>query len=86
MFSRQKFPELVTGRLILEPFNSRHSDGVFALWSSPEVCMYSGDAYDWDGNLIRLPARSPSDSDLISSSSSGDPTKAAVFVGNHLAG
>lgn len=65
MFSRQKFPELVTERLILEPFNSRHSDGVFALWSSSEVCLYSGDAYDWDGNLIRLPARSPSDSDLI---------------------
>jgi len=38
---------------------------MFALWSSPEVCRYSGEAKDWDGRPIQLPARDGSDSDKI---------------------
>ena len=38
---------------------------MFDLWSQPEVCEYSGEATDLDGNSIALPARSASDSDKI---------------------
>ena len=63
--SDQEFPELSTKRLRLEPFARRHSDGLFALWSNPEVCRHSGEAHDWDGRPIELPARRPVDSDKI---------------------
>ena len=59
------FPKLTSQRLILEPFSPAHSLGMFTLWSSSEVCRYSGDAVDWDGQPIRLPARDRSDSDKI---------------------
>jgi len=59
------FSKLTTERLRLEPFARHHSDGIFALWSNPEVCRYSGEAHDWEGRPIDLPARSPSDSDKI---------------------
>jgi len=35
------------------------------MWSSPEVCRYSGPATDLSGRPIRLPAESPTDSDKI---------------------
>jgi len=60
-----KFPELTTNRLRLECFGPQHSDGIFALWSSPEVCRYSGEAEDWSGRHVELPARGVEDSDKI---------------------
>ena len=57
--------ELNTQRLALEPFADRHSSGMFALWSSPEVCRFSGPAADLHGRAIQLPAKSPADSDRI---------------------
>lgn len=65
VMSDSRFPDLATERLLLEPFAHRHSGGVFALWSSPEVCRYSGEAQDWDGRRIELPARTVVDSDKI---------------------
>jgi ribosomal-protein-alanine N-acetyltransferase len=59
------FYDLCTERLRLEPFARHHSEGVFTLWSSPEVCRLSGEAHDWEGRPIHLPARSPIDSDKI---------------------
>ena len=56
---------LRTARLVLSPLSEHHSAGMFALWSSPEVCEYSGSAQDVDGNPIALPARTPTDSDKI---------------------
>ena len=35
------------------------------MWSSPEVCRYSGPAMDLSSRPIRLPAESPTDSDKI---------------------
>jgi ribosomal-protein-alanine N-acetyltransferase len=58
-------PILTTERLRLEPLSRRHSDGMFLLWSSVEVCRHSGQAVDWDGNPIRLPAAQRADSDKI---------------------
>ena len=57
--------ELTTDRLTLEPLSEQHSQGMFALWSSPEVCKYSGMALDLQGDPICLPARTPADSDKI---------------------
>ncbi len=59
------FPQITTDRLILEPFSQSHSGGVYLLWSNADVCRYSGDAQDWEGQRIELPARSPLDSDKI---------------------
>ncbi len=63
--SDSDFPQLTTDRLRLEPFELGHSAGIFRLWSSPEVCLHSRDACDRQGRPIRLPARSPTDSDKI---------------------
>ena len=60
-----QLPILTTGRLLLEPLTQAHSDGMFALWSAPEVCAYSGRAFDLQGNEIPLPAQSARDSDRI---------------------
>jgi len=38
---------------------------MYRMWSSPEVCRYSGPATDISGRPIRLPAQSPADSDKI---------------------
>jgi len=38
---------------------------MYKLWSSPEVCRYSGPAADLSGRPIRLPAESSNDSDKI---------------------
>jgi ribosomal-protein-alanine N-acetyltransferase len=38
---------------------------MFLLWSSEEVCRYSGPALTWAGDPLRLPATTPSDSDKI---------------------
>ena len=59
------FPTLRTPRLVLEPFEAKHSPGMFALWSSPEVCRYSGEAEDLQGRPIPLPATRTEDSDRI---------------------
>jgi ribosomal-protein-alanine N-acetyltransferase len=49
----------------LVPLSSAHSHGMFELWSHPEVCRYSGDARDFEGRSIALPAASTRDSDRI---------------------
>jgi ribosomal-protein-alanine N-acetyltransferase len=56
---------MTTDRLVLEPLTMQHSAGMFALWSNPKVCKYSGSADDVDGNPIRLPAEEATDSDKI---------------------
>ena len=58
-------PTLNAGRVRLEPLSLAHSVGMFELWSSPEVCAYSGDAEDWWGNPLLLPAQSRQTSDAI---------------------
>jgi len=58
-------PTLRSARLVLEPLSRAHSAGMFALWSRPEVCRYSGDARDIEDRPITLPARTPADSDRI---------------------
>jgi ribosomal-protein-alanine N-acetyltransferase len=58
-------PTLETPRLVLEPLTVAHSDGMFALWSSPEVCRYSGRIIDRVGNTIPSPVRDRADSDKI---------------------
>jgi ribosomal-protein-alanine N-acetyltransferase len=58
-------PHLTTERLSLEPLSRRHSHGMFLLWSRKEVCRYSGPAFDWAGDPIRLPAETTADSDKI---------------------
>lgn len=49
----------------MQLFADNHSAGVFELWSSPQVCEYSGPAIDLQGNPIRLPAVDHADSDKI---------------------
>jgi len=58
-------PTLVTPRLVLEPLVAAHSDGMFALWSSPDVCRYSGRLTDRAGKTIPSPVRDRGDSDKI---------------------
>ena len=60
-----QLPILNTARLLLEPLTQAHSDGMFALWSAPEVCAHSGRAFDLHGAEIPLPAQSARDSDRI---------------------
>lgn len=57
--------QLTTGRMLLQPLSLVHSQGMFELWSQPEVCVYSGRAEDRHGDEIFLPARSAQDSDRI---------------------
>lgn len=67
MIAALVLPTLRTPRLTLEPFaaTSRHSAGLFRLWSNDEVCRHAGPADDADGKPIPLPARSSADSDRI---------------------
>lgn len=58
-------PTVQTERLRLEPLDRRHSDGMFQMWSDPEVCRHSGPAVDVSGQPITLPADCPEDSDRI---------------------
>jgi ribosomal-protein-alanine N-acetyltransferase len=58
-------PTLQTDRLELQPFTRSHSAGMYKLWSSQEVCRYSGPATDFQGEPIDLPAKSAADSDRI---------------------
>ena len=58
-------PTLTSKRLILEPISLLHSKGMFDLWSSANVCKYSGEVKDSKGNIIEMPAKSSADSDLI---------------------
>ena len=60
-----QLPTLATPRLLLEPLTLTHSQGMFALWSAPEVCAYSGRAFDVHGDEILLPAQQAGDSDRI---------------------
>ena len=60
-----QLPSLATPRLLLEPLTQVHSQGMFALWSAPEVCAYSGRAFDVHGDEILLPAQEAGDSDRI---------------------
>ena len=50
---------------MLVPRRKRHSKGMFELWSSEEVCRYSGEAANFAGDPIQLPAVTASDSDQI---------------------
>ena len=43
-------PTLHTDRLTLTAIEAAHSRGVFELWSHPDVCRYSGQVVDHDGN------------------------------------
>lgn len=58
-------PTLATERLALEPLAADHSDGMFVLWSNPDVCRYSGLITDRDGNVLPSPVRNRADSDKI---------------------
>ena len=60
-----EIPRLQTARLHLEPMGFQHTQGMFALWSSPEVCEYSGAVSDYERNLLPMPAGSPEVSDKI---------------------
>ena len=60
-----QLPILQTERIVLEPLTHAHSEGMFALWSAPEVCAFSGRAFDVRGVEIQLPAQSARDSDRI---------------------
>jgi [ribosomal protein S5]-alanine N-acetyltransferase len=62
---RLRIPILKTKRLVLEPLTFAHSVDMYHLWARPEVCEYSGDAADVNGQPIVLPARSKGDSDKI---------------------
>ena len=57
--------QLDTERLVLEPLSLDHSDGMFLLWSNPEVCRYAGSLHDDEGRVIPSPVRTSSDSDRI---------------------
>jgi len=56
---------MISTRLRLEPLTHAHSQGMFELWSEPEVCRYAGSASDLNGNEVQLPAVSTADSDAI---------------------
>ena len=58
-------PYVSSNRLTLRPLSRADSDGMFALWSQPEVCRFSGEARDVSGGLITLPAQSSADSNKI---------------------
>ena len=58
-------PILKTERLRLEPLSMRHSKGMFELWSDADVCRYSGTVTDYNQNIIKMPAVSRAESDLI---------------------
>ena len=58
-------PSLSTERLVLEPLGHHHSQGMFLLWSSAEVCRFSGPNVDRAGDPISLPAATSTDSDKI---------------------
>lgn len=58
-------PTLHTDRLLLTPIDPAHSRGIFDLWSDPEVCRYSGEVVDYDGNVIDTPCTTRAQSDRI---------------------
>ncbi len=58
-------PTLATDRLSLVPLSFAHSDGMFALWSDPLVCEYSGEVQDAAGNALPMPAAQVAVSDRI---------------------
>ncbi|MDA0353207.1 MAG: GNAT family N-acetyltransferase [Chloroflexi bacterium] len=58
-------PVVTTERLRLEPLAVAHSAGIYALWSDPAVCQYSGTVTDYDRNIIPMPAESRAESDRI---------------------
>lgn len=60
-----EIPKLEGSRVRLEPLSTRHSAGMFALWSAREVCEHSGPAADFAGEEIPLPAGSRAESDRL---------------------
>jgi ribosomal-protein-alanine N-acetyltransferase len=58
-------PSITTENYLLAPLTKEHSQGMYKLWSSEEVCRYSGDADDFWGNRIPMPVTSPEESDKI---------------------
>jgi ribosomal-protein-alanine N-acetyltransferase len=84
-------PTLTSERLVLAPLGFVHSAGMFAMWSQPEVCRYSGPAADYEGRPIRLPAATPSDSDgiidfFVRSAAAGTRFRWAVLLDGAFAG
>ena len=63
--SRFRATPLEGPRLILEPLSMEHTEGMFELWSRPEVCEHSGPALDSAGCPIALPAGSSQESDRL---------------------
>lgn len=57
--------ELETERLRLAPVSAVDSEGMFLLWSDPEVCRYSGPIHDHEGRPVPSPVSQASDSDRI---------------------
>lgn len=58
-------PTIETQRYSLTPLTMRFSEGMYKLWSSPEVGKYSGEADDFNGQPIPIPVTSPEESDKI---------------------
>jgi ribosomal-protein-alanine N-acetyltransferase len=84
-------PKLSTARLTLEPLSLAHSAGMFAMWSRPEVCRYSGPAADYEGQPIRLPANTAADSDeiiefFVRSAAEGTRLRWAMLLGGAFVG
>lgn len=48
-------PTLETARLRLTPLGAAHAEGMYSLWSDPEVCRYSGPVSDYDGKPLAMP-------------------------------
>ena len=49
----------------LAPLSMDHAEGMFRMWSRPEVCAYAGPAEDAEGLPLELPARSRATSDRL---------------------
>ncbi|MGV0035338.1 MAG: GNAT family N-acetyltransferase [Candidatus Azotimanducaceae bacterium WSBS_2022_MAG_OTU7] len=65
MSNKVDVPSINTDNYLLSPLTIGHSEGMYKLWSSEEVCHYSGDADDFWGNPIPMPVNSPEESDKI---------------------
>ncbi len=57
--------DIETDRLLLTELSFAHSEGMFDLWSHPDVCRYSGVVTDYDRIEIPMPAASRAESDKI---------------------
>lgn len=58
-------PLLTSERLRFVPLSFDHSEGMFRLWSHPDVCRHAGPVSDYDGTALSMPAAAPAVSDKI---------------------